>query len=69
MEEQMLRRKPSHSRPHADETHAERRDADSFPLAEDELSPRDLMALLTRQTERRIDEAFGKGNKIQKEHA
>jgi hypothetical protein len=70
MEEKMLRRKPDHSRFSANEADRERGGGtDGFPLAEDEMSPRDLMTLLTRRVERRIDEAFGKTARTQKEHA
>jgi len=65
----MLRRKPYQSRLRVTEMDRDRGNADNFPLTEDELSPRELMALLTHKTERRIDEAFAKKGRIQKERA
>jgi hypothetical protein len=60
----MLRRKPGRSQPVS-----EPKISDSFPLSEDEMPLKELMTLLTRKTEQRIDAAFGKSTKIQKEHA
>jgi hypothetical protein len=55
----MMRRKSDHPSPTEKATDIDL-DVDLLFQEEEELSPRTLMARLTRQTERRIDAAFGK---------
>jgi hypothetical protein len=44
-------------------------DIDDLPKFDDELSPREVMARLTRKIEQKIDASFGRKTRIHNEHA